>query len=170
LLVDLLSEDEATDRRHVFDVAMLAGRLESATRWLAARDDVRGMDVGYYGTRTGAAAALWAAASPQTPVFAIVSRSGRPDLAMPRLHAVRAPTLLIVGGRDAVALELNRGAARHLPCPHEIAVVPEATHVFAEPGAPEQVGQLSTEWFLDHLARRDGDPTCDRSTTATLTH
>ncbi len=81
-----------------------------------------------------------------------MSRGGRPDLALPRLAAVRAPTLLIVGGRDAAVLEMNRDAARRLSCEHRIEVVPGATHLFEEPGALEAVAALAARWFLEHLA------------------
>ena len=94
---------------------------------------------------------MWAAAEPDSPVRAVVSRGGRPDLAGARLESVRAPTLLIVGGRDEAVLEMNRDAARHLTCEHRIEVVPGATHLFEEPGALEAVADLAARWFLDHL-------------------
>ena len=90
--------------------------------------------VGYFGASTGAAAALWAAAEPGADIAAVVSRGGRPDLASPRLGSVRAPTLLIVGGRDDVVLGLNRQARAELRCENDLAVVPGATHLFEEPG------------------------------------
>lgn len=151
LLFDLLTEDEASDRRKVFDIPLLARRLELATEWLQRRDDARGLRVGYFGASTGAAAALTAAASPTSSVAAVVSRGGRPDLAMEHLPEVRAPTLLIVGGHDELVLDLNRQAAARLQCPHRVVVVPGATHLFEEPGALDTVSRLARDWFLEHL-------------------
>jgi len=152
LLFDLLSPDEEADRANVFDIPLLAGRLGGATAWLRNLDDAREQPIGFFGASTGAGAALWAAAEPDSPVRAIVSRGGRPDLAGARLESVRAPTLLIVGGRDEAVLEMNRDAARHLTCEHRIEVVPGATHLFEEPGALEAVADLAARWFLEHLA------------------
>ena len=151
LLIDLLSEDEELDRTRVFDIELLAGRLEAATAWLRAQPESEGLAVGYFGASTGAAAALWAAAQPTSEVAAVVSRGGRPDLAAPRLAEVRAPTLLIVGGADDVVLELNRQAQARLACQTDLAVVPGATHLFEEPGALEEVSQLAVDWFLRKL-------------------
>jgi putative phosphoribosyl transferase len=151
LLFDLLSPEEEGDRANVFDIPLLAGRLGTATAWLLDQDDTRALPIGFFGASTGAGAALWAAAEPDSPVRAIVSRGGRPDLAGARLESVRAPTLLIVGGRDEAVLEMNRDAARHLTCEHRIEVVPGATHLFEEPGALEAVADLAARWFLEHL-------------------
>ena len=152
LLFDLLRPEEEGDRANVFDIPLLAGRLGAATAWLRDEEDAGALPIGFFGASTGAGAALWAAAEPDSPVRAIVSRGGRPDLARARLDAVRAPTLLIVGGRDEAVLEMNRDAARHLSCEHRIEVVPGATHLFEEPGALEVVADLATRWFLEHLA------------------
>jgi putative phosphoribosyl transferase len=152
LLFDLLSPEEEADRANVFDIPLLAGRLGAATAWLRDQEDAPTLPIGLFGASTGAGAALWAAAEPDSPVRAIVSRGGRPDLAGPRLAAVRAPALLIVGGRDATVLEMNRDAARLLTCEHRIEVVPGATHLFEEPGALEAVADLAARWFLEHLA------------------
>jgi putative phosphoribosyl transferase len=152
LLFDLLSPEEEGDRANVFDIPLLAGRLGAATAWLRDEQDAGTLPIGFFGASTGAGAALWAAAEPDSPVRAIVSRGGRPDLARARLDAVRAPTLLIVGGRDEAVLEMNRDAARHLSCEHRIEVVPGATHLFEERGALEAVADLATRWFLEHLA------------------
>jgi putative phosphoribosyl transferase len=152
LLSDLLSPDEEADRANVFDIPLLAGRLGAATTWVLDQDDARALPIAFFGASTGAGAALWAAAEPDSPVRAIVSRGGRPDLAGARLDSVRAPTLLIVGGRDEAVLEMNRDAARHLTCEHRIEVVPGATHLFEEPGALEAVADLAARWFLEHLA------------------
>lgn len=151
VLFDLLTEEEATDRRLVFDVPLLAGRLMSAKAWAEEDAATRELPVGYFGASTGSAAALWAAAERPAAVRAVVSRGGRPDLVDGRLEDVRAPTLLIVGGRDAEVLALNRGAAERLRCHHRIEVVPGATHLFEEPGALERVGHLAAAWFLRYL-------------------
>ena len=151
LLFDLLTTAEGDDRAKVFDIGLLAQRLGAATRWLRA--DAGGtLPVGYFGASTGAAAALSAAAEPGTDVAAVVSRGGRPDLAGPGLGAVRAPTLLLVGGLDGAVLELNRQAQRLLRCESHLAVVPGATHLFEEPGTLEAASDLAREWFLSHLA------------------
>ena len=153
LLFDLLTPEEEVDRHHVFDVELLGCRLVTVTDWLAHDEAVRRLPVGYFGASTGAAAALWAAAEPDTPVRAIVSRGGRPDLVGPRLTQVRAPTLLVVGGADDVVLRCNRAAATDLRADHRIEVVAGATHLFEEPGALEAAARLAADWFLDHLSR-----------------
>jgi len=157
LLFDLLTEEEAADRANVFDTALLAGRLADATRWLLARPGAESLAVGWFGASTGAAAALWAAAEPDSPVAAVVSRGGRPDLAGPRLPAVTAPTLLVVGGDDAAVLDLNRRARAALCCENRLAVVPGATHLFEEPGALEAVADLAAAWFTRYLPGADAD-------------
>jgi putative phosphoribosyl transferase len=153
LLVDLLEDDEAEDRSLVFDIGLLADRLESATVWLQGQPETRSLHVGYFGASTGAGAALLAASRGSVRVGAIVSRGGRPDLAREALHRVTAPTLLIVGGDDEVVLELNREAYSELRCPRQLDVVPGATHLFSEPGALEEVARLAEEWFLHHLVQ-----------------
>ena len=155
LLFDLLTGGEESNRRNVFDIALLAERLVAVTRWLDAHPQTAGMRVGYFGASTGAAAALWAAADERTSVQAVVSRGGRPDLAGPRLGHVDAPTLLIVGGNDREVLELNRRAASLMHCQTRTWVVPGATHLFAEPGALETVADLARAWFVDHLVEAD---------------
>jgi putative phosphoribosyl transferase len=151
LLVDLLEEDEADDRRYVFDVELLAERLENAADWLKWQTEARGLRLGYFGASTGAAAALIAAARRTSDVGAIVSRGGRPDLALDYLPAVHAPTLLVVGGADDAVLELNKQAIARLHCRKELIVIPRATHLFPEPGALEQVAQEAQRWFKRHL-------------------
>lgn len=151
LLFDLLTPAEAEDRRNVFDIELLAERLQLATRWL---DDVRGATsfrLGYFGASTGAAAALVAAAREKREISAVVSRGGRPDLAGPVLGRVRTPTLLVVGGHDLEVLELNRAALAALTCEKALEVVPGATHLFEESGALERVTELAAGWFSDHL-------------------
>jgi putative phosphoribosyl transferase len=152
LLFDLLTAEEEQDRANVFDIGLLAGRLGAATRWMHEQPGLAGARVGYFGASTGAAAALWAAAEPGAEVAAVVSRGGRPDLAMPRLAAVRAPTLLIVGALDDVVLGLNREAQRHLRCENQLAVVPGAGHLFEEPGTLERAAGLARDWFTRYLA------------------
>jgi len=147
LLFDLLTHEEELDRRNVFDIEMLTKRLVAATRWLSAQPSARGLPIAYFGASTGAAAALLAASELSDEISAVVSRGGRPDLAWDGLAAVRAPTLLIVGGADRVVLDFNQAAAAHFTCPNELAVVPRATHLFEEPGALEQVASLASAWF-----------------------
>jgi putative phosphoribosyl transferase len=151
LLLDLLEDAEADDRSKVFDIALLAGRLQSAADWLASQSETRGLRLGYFGASTGAGAALLAAARAPESVGAVVSRGGRPDLAGDALSRVTAPTLLIVGGSDEVVLELNREAFDKLTCSGQIDIVPGATHLFPEPGALEEVARLARQWFLQYL-------------------
>jgi putative phosphoribosyl transferase len=151
LLFDLLTPDEEVNRANVFDVGLLAGRLADATGWLRCQPGSEGLPVGYFGASTGAAAALWAAAEAADGIAAVVSRGGRPDLARPRLGAVTAPTLLIVGGNDDVVLDLNRQAQAELRCENDLAVVPGATHLFGEPGALAAAAELARSWFASHL-------------------
>jgi len=156
LLFDLLSEDEAADRRAVFDIALLARRLGDALDWVAARADLAPLQVGLFGASTGAAAALCAAAAHRGRVSAVVSRGGRPDLAGSDLARVEAPTLLIVGALDTEVLELNRAALRQLQCDKRLEIVPGATHLFDEPGTLEVVANLAGAWFAGHLT--EGGP------------
>ncbi len=152
LLFDLLDADEADDRSRVFDIPLLSGRLSAATEWVRREPSVGALPIGYFGASTGAAAALWAAGSAGSIVSAIVSRGGRPDLAGPVLEAVTAPTLLIVGGADEAVLEANREAAAQLRCEHRVEVIPDATHLFEEPGALASVARLASIWFVEHLS------------------
>ena len=151
LLFDLLTPEEELNRANVFDIGLLAGRLAGVTRWLRAQPRAAQAAVGYFGASTGAAAALWAAAEPGAGIAAVVSRGGRPDLARPRLADVTAPTLLIVGGRDEMVLDLNRRAQAELRCENDLAVVPGATHLFEEPGTLDAAAGLARDWFLGHL-------------------
>jgi dienelactone hydrolase len=151
LLIDLLDDREADDRSKVFDIGLLAGRLEAAAAWLATQPETERLRLGYFGASTGAAAALLAAAQAPDTTGAIVSRGGRPDLAGDALARVTAPTLLIVGGSDEVVLELNHDAFDRLTCIRQIDVVPGASHLFPEPGALEEVARLASEWFHHHL-------------------
>lgn len=155
LLFDLLTLEEeridALDATLRFDVDMLAERLVAATDSIVASGRAP-LPIGYFGGSTGAAAALIAAARRPAQIAAVVSRGGRPDLATASLAAVRAPTLLIVGGADTWVLQMNREAATKLTAPHEVVVVPGATHLFEEPGALDEVSRLAGTWFLDHFA------------------
>jgi putative phosphoribosyl transferase len=153
LLLDLLTPGEELDRAKVFDIGLLAQRLVGSTRWLGGQPQVGRLPVGYFGASTGAGAALWAAAELGGQIAAVVSRGGRPDLAGTRLAQVRAPTLLIVGGRDEVVLELNRQAQAKLRCEHALEIVPGATHLFEEPGTLDQVAVLAAQWFTNYLPR-----------------
>lgn len=153
LLFDLLTPAEDADRANVFDIETLARRLSDATRWMRRRQSV---PIGYFGASTGAAAALRAAASADADIGAVVSRGGRPDLAGPGLADVRAPTLLIVGGRDTTVLGLNQQAQRELRCENRLDIVPGATHLFEEPGALAAVADLARDWFLEHLVAHAG--------------
>jgi putative phosphoribosyl transferase len=150
LLFDLLTEQEATDRVNVFDIPFLAERLLAAIRFVGGLEQTRHLPLGLFGASTGAAAALLAAAR-EPRVAAVVSRGGRPDLAGRRLGAVRAPTLLIVGGDDGQMLALNQRALPELAGEKRLAVIPGATHLFEEPGTLEEAARLAAEWFARHL-------------------
>ena len=151
LLLDLLTEAEAADRANVFDIDLLAERVERAIEWLRSEPATQGLRIGLFGASTGAAAALRAAAARPADVAAVVSRGGRPDLAEEVLPRVAAPTLLIVGGRDTLVLDLNRQAYARLTVPRELRVIPGAGHLFEEPGALEQVAEAARDWFLRYL-------------------
>ena len=157
LLIDLLTEDEErADARtgHLrFDIAFLAKRLEAATTWLSDSAETRSLAVGYFGASTGAAAALVAAAEMPEHVGAVVSRGGRPDLAGESLAKVKAPTLLIVGSRDVPVIPLNEDALAELRCAKKLEIVPDASHLFEEPGALEAVSRLASSWFATHLGK-----------------
>jgi putative phosphoribosyl transferase len=155
LLFDLLTPTEELDRGNVFDIDLLASRLLDVTHWLRGEPESQGVRFGYFGASTGGGAALVAAAHPRADVDAVVSRGGRADLAGAHLRAVRAPTLLIVGGEDPVVLELNRRAQAELSCTNELEVVPGASHLFEEPGTLAQVASLAGQWFERYLL--DGD-------------
>ena len=157
LLFDLLTAEEHRvdewTRELRFDIDLLTKRLIGAVDWLETRDEVADLPVGLFGASTGAAAALRAAAERPDRVAAVVSRGGRPDLAMPTLPQVRAPTLLIVGGDDEPVIGMNQKAAARLACEHRVDIVPGATHLFEEPGKLEEVARLAREWFVRHLKR-----------------
>lgn len=151
LLLDLLEEAEANDREKVFDIELLAERLQAAANWLRHEKATRNLPVGYFGASTGAGAALVAAARYPEQIAAVVSRGGRPDLAMSSLPLVTAPTLFIVGGNDDIVVELNEQAARQMTCHQQTVIIPGATHLFPEPGALEEVARLAANWFVRFL-------------------
>lgn len=151
LLLDLLTDEEADDRRKVFDIDLLADRLLLAKGWVETEQRMRGLPIGYFGASTGSGAALQAAAREPANVKAIVSRGGRPDLAEPYLPSVTAPTLLIVGGHDEPVIEMNQAAYDLLSCEKKLIIVPGATHLFEEPGTLEQVAEHTEKWFGRHL-------------------
>jgi len=155
LLIDLLEQGEEDDRNKVFDIDLLAGRLECAADWLGQEPDTRALRLGYFGASTGAGAALVAAARTPDRVGAVVSRGGRPDLAGYHLSAVRAPTLLMVGGADDVVIELNQQAFGLLHGPKDLVIIPDASHLFPEPGALEEVARLARTWFVRYLGQQD---------------
>jgi dienelactone hydrolase len=155
LLFDLLTrEEEAVDMstRHLrFDIGLLAERLVDATNWIKREPDTWHLKVGYFGSSTGAGAALVAAAALGEEIGAVVSRGGRPDLAGDALPRVRATTLLIVGELDYPVIKMNQDAYAQLRCEKELKIVPGATHLFEEPGTLEEVSHLAAEWFQRHL-------------------
>jgi len=156
LLFDLLTlEEEERDSRSGelrFDIDFLAQRLVEATQWLKKQPEGRELKVGYFGASTGGGAALVAAAKLGSMVSAVVSRGGRPDLAINDLPQVKSPTLLIVGGLDEMVLELNDYAYSKLRCEKSLRIVPGATHLFEEPGKLKQVAEISAKWFRSHFA------------------
>ncbi len=157
LVFDMLTEDEElldTQTAHLrFDIPLLSSRLMAVTEWAHDTPDTRGLDVGYFGAGTGAAAALAAAAERPDRVHAVVSRGGRPDLAEEWLDRVQAPTLLLVGGLDGEVLTLNRESLYFLGCEKLLEIVPEATHMFEEPGALDHAARSAAKWFVGHLAK-----------------
>ena len=153
LLLDLLTPQEAEDRRKVFDIGLLADRLLLAKTWLEEDTRTKKLGIGYFGASTGAGAALQAAARDPQKIQAVVSRGGRPDLAEAYLPSVTAPTLLIVGGWDEPVIEMNQSAYELLTCEKKLIIVPGATHLFEEPGTLEQVAEHARKWFRLYLHR-----------------
>jgi dienelactone hydrolase len=158
LLFDLLTPEEAEDRRNVFDIEMLARRLHAAAEWARSQKESAHLRIGYFGASTGAAAALIAAAG-DAEIGAVVARGGRPDLAPQFLAKVKAPTLLIVGGDDVPVIEMNQQAFDLLRCEKDLQIVPGASHLFEEPGTLEEVVRLATAWFRRCLSEStSGEP------------
>src|SRR5437762_3201077 len=155
LLFDLLTPDEELiDVRTAelrFNIGLLAERLVHATRWAEKEQQTRDLRIGYFGSSTGGAAALVAAAEIPQDVGAVVSRGGRPDLAGEALPKVQAPTLLIVGGNDDIVIELNEQARDQMRCEVKLEIIPGATHLFEEPGTLEKVAELASDWFVRHI-------------------
>ena len=155
LLIDLLTREEelidAQTGNLRFDIALLAERLIETTDWLTHQPETRHFQIGYFGSSTGAAAALMAAADRPAVAGAVVSRGGRPDLAGPVLPRVHAPTLLIVGGNDFPVVDVNRAALKQLRCEKQMVIVPGATHLFEEPGALDEVAHHARDWFERYL-------------------
>ena len=135
-----------------FDIDLLADRLVHATIWATQQEQTRALRIGYFGSSTGGVAAMVAAAGSPQEVGAVVSRGGRPDLAGAALPKVQAPTLLIVGGRDDIVIELNEQARNQMRCEVKLEIIPGATHLFEEPGALEHVAKLASDWLIDHIA------------------
>lgn len=156
LLFDLLTpEEEEVDeftREHRFNIKLLASRLVGVTDWLLQQPKTNHLKIGYFGASTGAGAALQAAAKRQHTVKAVVSRGGRPDLAGSALSQVKAPTLLIVGGHDEPVILMNQNAMKEMYCTKKLEIVPEATHLFEEPGTLDEAAKLAKEWFTLYLA------------------
>ncbi len=155
LLMDLLTSSEEKEdeysREHRFNIGLLADRLVGAIEWISKNSDTKGLKIGLFGSSTGAAGALVAAAQVKSRVGAVVSRGGRPDLAGKALGVVIAPTLLLVGGNDTQVIELNQMAFDFLNCEKKLVIVPHATHLFEEPGTLEEVARLASVWFVRYL-------------------
>ncbi len=155
LLMDLLTEEEESiderTRQFRFDIDLLADRLKGCVEWLKKQSDTKHLKVGYFGASTGAAAALVAASEQGKEIAAIVSRGGRPDLALESIDKVLAPTLFIVGGEDYGVIELNQRALDALQVEKKLEIVPGATHLFEEAGTLEVVADLATAWFCSYL-------------------
>jgi dienelactone hydrolase len=162
LLFDLLTRAEenidAVNGHLRFDIPFLASRLEIATRWVIQDERTLPLRVGYFGASTGAAAALIAATAADLEIGAVVSRGGRPDLAEDALEKVRAPTLLIVGGADEPVISLNEEAFARLTTVKRLEIVPDATHLFEEPGALDAVADLAARWFAEYLPAKGWHP------------
>ena len=153
LLFDLLTEEEDTIYENTFNIDLLTSRLIEVTDWLLHDKNLKGIPIGYFGASTGAASALGAAAHFKNKIKAVVGRGGRPDLALNHLHAVTAPTLLLVGELDYPVIEMNKLAISRLHCEKDMQVISGATHLFKEPGKLIEVVELSISWFKEHLSK-----------------
>jgi alpha-beta hydrolase superfamily lysophospholipase len=155
LLMDLLTPEEDMNYQTRFDIPLLTQRLLIATSWIWEEALTKDLPIGYFGASTGAAAALQAAAAGGEEIRAVVSRGGRPDLAgETSLGHVTCPTLLLVGGWDDVVIELNREAYACMRCEKELSIIPDATHLFEEPGTLEEVARQAASWFVQHLNKK----------------
>ena len=151
LLFDLLTEEEDQVYENRFDISKLTKRLIAVTKWTQKHPDLKKLSIGYFGSSTGAASALNAAASLGESIKSVVSRGGRPDLSMENLPNVKAATLLIVGGLDEVVIGMNQQALKALKGKKKLQIVPGATHLFEESGTLEEVAKLASKWFQNHL-------------------
>lgn len=154
LLFDLLTEDEDLIYENRFNIDLLTRRLVGVTEFIVKTEDLAKLPIGYFGASTGAASALFAAATLGQKIGAVVSRGGRPDMAMPVLNKIKIPTLLIVGGDDHEVIELNQKAFDELECIKKLEIVDGATHLFGEPGKLEEVAQLTIDWFDTYLLKK----------------
>ncbi len=152
LLFDLLTVEEDRIYENRFDIDLLTTRLIAVTQWIKNNPETQGLEIGYFGASTGAASALKAAAFLGNEIKAVVSRGGRPDLALKDLHKVTASTLLIVGGWDGIVIQLNEKAYQKLSCERELKIIPEASHLFEEPGKLEEVANISADWFISKIS------------------
>ncbi len=151
LLFDLLTEEEDEVYENRFDIPRLTERLIATTEWVKKQAELKDLSMGYFGSSTGAASALNAAAELGESIKAVVSRGGRPDLSLPNLPNVKSPTLLIVGGWDDVVIGMNEEALAAITCGKKLEIVPEATHLFEEPGKLEEAAELASKWFQKYL-------------------
>lgn len=151
LLFDLLTSEEDISYENRFNIDLLKERLLAATRWVLNKENLSGFSIGYFGASTGSAAALKAAAELGDQIKAVVSRGGRPDMAVEELGDVLAPTLLLVGGDDTDVIELNKMAAGKIRCYKELVIIPGATHLFEEPGKLQEVAAYAAGWFKNFL-------------------
>lgn len=154
-LFDLLTEEEDSIYENRFNIELLSDRLTEATQWLMQHRDVKGLPLGYFGASTGAASALRAAAHFGKTIKAVVSRGGRPDLALDELPQVTAPTLLIVGGMDVPVIRMNKTAFDELQSVKEMKIITGATHLFEEPGKLREVAELAIAWYRKYLVKGD---------------
>lgn len=151
LLFDLLTQEEDQIYENRFNIELITERLLKTTQWILKKMENKKISVGYFGASTGAAAALSAATKLSKTIKAIVSRGGRPDMALKSISNVTAPTLLIVGGRDIEVIKLNKLAYDKLTCIKKLEIIPDATHLFEETGALEQVAKTAVKWFQKYL-------------------
>ncbi|SER72858.1 dienelactone hydrolase family protein [Natrinema salaciae] len=151
LLFDLLTEVEDRHRENRFDIPRLTDRLVATTEWVRERPETSTHSIGYFGSSTGAAAALRGAARPETAIDAVVSRGGRVDMAADIVDDVTAPTLLVVGGEDESVRKLNREIYEALAVERDLRIVEGAGHLFDGPGELETVADHAADWFTTHL-------------------
>lgn len=153
LLIDLLTKQEDEIYQTRFNIALLTERLIAIVHWLKKQKETQNLSIGLFGASTGAAAALEVAAALGKDIKAVVSRGGRPDLAINVLEKVVSPTLIIVGGNDFGVIELNKEAFELLICKKKFEIIPHATHLFEEPGTLEEVARLAKDWFVKYLSK-----------------